>query len=286
MSGDGPIDVRVDGGGDQQEPGGGADNAAVPESTRRAYSQLLAAHRENQKGAVLSRLSQTNAEIAREEGTIKQAWDSGEFDLGAKLGTSQRRLAELTVQKRDLERHAAQIDAAPPIERDPVQDFLTTRTPEAQAWLRSHPAEARALALQAAGLAGAEESRRAAKLEAAHMSAIGDGLAVDSPEYFSAVSKFIGTGNSNRGTAAEGRNVHYVESRSTDPHSHLTDNGRAIYLTAGEAARARDGSIVWNEADYRAGRIKDRSKIGEPIGAYEFGRRKAEMLRQGFYDRT
>lgn len=70
-----------------------------------------------------------------------------------------------------------------------------------------------------------------------------------------------------------------------DARTHVSSDGKTVVLTPGERQRANDGSIVWNEADYRAGRIKDRNMISKPIGTEEFSRRKVLMFREGYYDR-
>jgi hypothetical protein len=59
--------------------------------------------------------------------------------------------------------------------------------------------------------------------------------------------------------------------------------GPEVRLSKNEVNAANDGTHVWAENDLRAGRIKDKSKIGEPIGTQEFARRKYQMMKDGAY---
>jgi hypothetical protein len=58
-----------------------------------------------------------------------------------------------------------------------------------------------------------------------------------------------------------------------------------VKLTKREAEHADDGTHTWGRHDLAAGRIKDASLIGKPIGSQEFARRKLVMQRDGHYRR-
>ena len=84
---------------------------------------------------------------------------------------------------------------------DPVEAFLECCTAPTAKWLRAHPDEAKALALN--------DVRRGAKLNAAHSDALAEGLSADTPEYFGHVEKFLGM------TKPNGKgNGHDVQRRS------------------------------------------------------------------------
>ena len=50
-----------------------------------------------------------------------------------------------------------------------------------------------------------------------------------------------------------------------------------VRLTKGQAESAEDGTHVWLKSDLAAGRIKDASMVGKPIGVREMARRVYEM---------
>lgn len=245
----------------------GSTGAHVDDGARRAYNGLVGQRRQAEGARILTQLSQVRAEMDRAQREIEWAQDQGDPKASS---TAARELSRLASYEVGLEGRKAALDSPVP-DRDPVQDYIAGRTPETQAWLRRHPAEARALALQDVGIAGADDARRAAKLQAAHQDAIAEGHQLDSPSYFSHVERHIGAPSSARGSTRG----------STGSAS--SGSGTRVTLTPGEVKAAND--LVWTESDYRAGRIKDRSKIGESIGTSEYARRKIAMQKDGYYDR-
>lgn len=62
--------------------------------------------------------------------------------------------------------------------------------------------------------------------------------------------------------------------------------GTEVTLTRGEAMAATDGTHRWGQHDLAAGRIKDKSLIGQPIGHGEMARRKLWGQKNGLYDKN
>jgi hypothetical protein len=158
-----------------------------------------------------------------------------------------------------------QARAAQPV-GDPIESFIASRTAPTAQWLRSHRE-------------WLSDKAKNEQLTQAHYHALGEGVRVDTPEYFAHVERQIGLAGS-KNSSSQRTNLRVNPS---DTSSHIS--GNRVALTRGESERATDGSIVWNENDLRSGRIRDRALIGRPIGHGEFARRKVAMHRQGFYDR-
>ncbi len=95
------------------------------------------------------------------------------------------------------------------------------------------------------------------KVQRAHFHALGEGHTPDTSSYFEHVEKRIGL-------------------RKEQP---------VVTLTKREAELAEDGTHTWGKHDLAAGRIKDASLIGKPIGTQEMGRRKVLLTREGRYNK-
>jgi hypothetical protein len=103
----------------------------------------------------------------------------------------------------------------------------------------------------------------------AHHLAVSAGLKPDSPGYFEHVEKTLGLrGGGNGNGRSSGRSVG-AESNS-------------VHLNAHQRQLATDGTMTWGRHDLAAGRIKDASKIGSPIGVHEYARRLLAMERDGY----
>lgn len=235
--------------------------------------------------------AQTSSDAAKSE--YKAAMEAGDW---AKAAEAQERLADaratlgrLTEAKADLEVQKTQPQRrqqteAPQQPADPVEAFIASRDTGTQAWLRDHPDDARILATNS-------DPRRAAKLNAADADAFAEGFTRGSKDYFAHVEKFLGITKPN-GKAATNGGAQTQRRAASAPVAPVaasaggTSGGVEVRLTKGEADRATDGTIVWHESDLKAGRIKDKSLIGQPIGHGEFARRKSIMQQQGLYDKS
>jgi hypothetical protein len=234
----------------------------------------------------------TEADAAQSEYTA--AMEAGDWK---KAGEAQRKIsraeatkvrleeakADLEVQKTQPQRQQQRIEA-PQTQADPVEAFIASRDAGTQAWLRDHPDDARVLATNS-------DPRRAAKLNAADADAFAEGFTRGSKEYFQHVEKFLGITKTNgktptNGTAQTQRRAASAPVAPVAASAGGTSGGVEVRLTKGEADRATDGTIVWHESDFKAGRIKDKGLIGQPIGHGEYARRKNIMQQQGLYDKT
>ena len=183
---------------------------------------------------------------AREYGDV-----DGEVAAQERLNAAQINLNNLRQQQEAWQR-------APISSGDAFEDHLSNFTSRTADWMRAHKDLV-------------TDPRSNSKLVGCHHLALGEGLVPDSDEYFSFVENKMGLKNG-------GGN-----GRSGNVQRGSSDGGNAVRLSKGEVERANDGSIQWGRHDLAAGRIKDASMIGKPIGNVEYARRRIEMQKQGYY---
>jgi hypothetical protein len=181
----------------------------------------------------------------------------------------------------------AKVQPEPPRQQqavaDPVDNYINqvaAQTPNSANWLRNHRD-------------WITDPKKNAKLTSAHWSAVGDGLQVDTPEYFAHVERVIGltkeeapkSNGADKSVAVSAhRRAAPAPVASVTPSPGGTSGGGAeVRLTKNEAASATDGTLVWNYDD-PSGQKKFRK--GDPIGIQEMARRKKIMQEQGLYDRN
>ena len=233
--------------------------------------------------------AQTSSEAAKAE--IATAQEAGDWkrvaDAHEKLADARADLKMLAQGKSDLEAGKAeprqeQRRQAP---ADPLEAFLQGRTAPTANWLRSHPDELRALATNS-------DSRRVAKISAAHNDALAEGYGLDSSEYFAHVERFLGMTKEEKKEEAKpaGNGVAKAARRSGPTVAPVqasgggvSGDGVEVRLSKGEAAAATDGTLVWNYNDPSG---KGLFKKGDPIGTTEMARRKKAMSDQGLYDKS
>ena len=147
--------------------------------------------------------------------------------------------------------------------------------PRAQAWLNEHPEYVN------------KQSGRL-KAAAAHQSAIENGLEVESDGYFDHVERELGLRSDDAPIEADTPKPK-PRTRSMPAAPVSRDGGGSssgqisstqVVLTKGEQEAATDGTVVWNYSDPKVGAVK-----GQPVGLKEYAKRKAEMTKQGLYDR-
>ena len=263
-----------------------AQGRVAAEQERDAARQDVA---DTRLGAIDQGLASAQAASDAGEAEYAAAYEAGDGKRMAKaqvaIADARHDLKRFTEAKADIEvqraapqRTEARREAAP---ADPVEAFLAQRSPAAQSWLRAHPDEARALAYN--------DPRRSAKINAAHSDALAEGAALDSPEYFAHVEKFIGMSKPNG--AAKPTNGSQPARRPTSAPvapvqasaGGTNGGGREVRLTQGEAKAATDGTLIWNYDDPSP---QKKFKKGDPIGIQEMARRKETMEKQGVYDKT
>jgi hypothetical protein len=268
---DDDIQVRLEG----EDAGQAAQESPKPDAS--AQSAAAEAERARQEAAYWravrdsERLQNAELTVASAAKSIKadlrQAVESGDVDG---LDEALDRKMQVALSRQLLEAQKQQLHQPPPPPADPVERYVQGRPAQTQQWLREHREYV-------------TDPAKNAELTRAHYSALGAGHNPDTPGYFAAVEKKIGL----RQERESGGGVSYQRNipgfNPSDPSTHI--QGNRVVLTKGEAERATNGDIVWNEADYRAGRIKDRSMIGRPIQIQEYARRKKIMLADGMYNR-
>jgi len=223
---------------------------------------------------VTAAIQNANAEVAAAKRDIKLAGEAGDYEA---LAEAQERLSGAKTlalrydeAKSDLEERVK----APPrkeVTDDPVEAYVQGRTAPTAAWLRAHADYI-------------TDSRKNAKLTAAHWNAVGDGLSPDTSEYFEHVEKFIGIGKMEEPAKAPARRASPAAAPVDNSAGGGTNgSGNEVRLSQREAAAAVDGTHVHNYDDPSG---KKRFKKGDPIGVQEVARRKWEMTKQGVCDRS
>jgi hypothetical protein len=227
--------------------------------------------------------AKTEADAA--EAAYTAAQEAGDWKRAAqeqrKLARAEARSAQLEVAKADLEIAKTQA----PIRRqqeqqrtaaDPVEAFIGGRDTGTQAWLRSHPDEARILATD-------PTSRRGMKINAADADAVAEGLTRGTTDYFQHVEKFLGMTKEQPRQQQQRRSSTAPVAPVQNGGGGMNGGGRVVNLTAAEARSATDGTLIFNYNDPTG---KNRFKKGDPIGIEEMARRKAALQDGGQYDKT
>ena len=244
---------------------------------------------ETEAESIDSKLAAAEAAAKAAKQAYAAAMEAGNF---ADAAEAQDRIAEaasdrtaLRYRKADLELRKTQFqtpqhgDQRQP-NADPVEEFIAQRTEPTQRWLRQHKD-------------WITDPKKNARLTSAHYSAVAEGLAADTDEYFEHVETQIGLRQPRNadGTFAPTNGAAKTTTRkSAPPAAPVVQSGggtsggsNEVRLTKTEAQAAQDGTLVWNYDDPSG---QKRFKKGDPIGIQEFARRKREMQRQGLYDRS
>jgi hypothetical protein len=286
--------------------------AAAAQDAARARQEATVAKTEiaeSQYDTIVSGISEAQTAATEAEARYKTAYEAGDINALTKaqrdMARAEVRLLRLDESKADLEARRVQRTEAPQREQrtetvqrqiaDPLEDLIANSSAQTGAWFRAHPEEGRAFALSCRNQGSQADNRRRAKLDAAHMDAISEGISPDTPEYFTHVESFLGIGKQQqiRQTNGDARQTTTTtRRRASVPVAPVhqsaggtTGGGPEVRLSPVEAKAAQDGTHVWASHDLAAGRIKDKSQIGQPIGIQEFARRKHYMTKEGHYNR-
>jgi hypothetical protein len=189
-----------------------ADEAASVARARQAFTDRNNAYNELRDARVdhaAARLQNVTAQVDAAQAALARSLERGDWDEHAQ---QQRRLSELAVARADAERAKQYFESQPVYPRDPVEALLEAKSaePGTVAWLRRHPHDALVLAT-----GGAVDSRRAAKIQAAHNDALAEGHATGSTQYFEHVDRYLGSGGGN--DRQPGKRVVHVSSAVRPP---------------------------------------------------------------------
>lgn len=225
---------------------------------------------------------------AETEGSAAEAEFQAAFDAGdsKRMAEAQRRMSRAEARKLrfdeakyDLESRQAEPEqprqTAQPA--DQFETYLGQFTPKTAGWLRDHSE-------------WVKDGKKNARLQAAHYDAVANDIAPDSDEYFTHVEQMIGLQEAPKTNGTKPA----PQARRGPPAAPPVSGGSGgagggdeVRLSKVEVTAATDGiTHVWGAHDLKAGRIKDKALIGQPIGTQEFARRKLAMTKQGLYDRS
>ena len=129
-----------------------------------------------------SRMQTIDTLSSAEAEAAKRALEMGDFDDDT---ARMAKIAELKVQRGQVEAERRYYEAQPRLPDDPVEAFIASRDPASRAWLRAHMDDALALATNS-------DPRRVAKINAADNDAVAEGYERGSKNYFKHVEKFLG----------------------------------------------------------------------------------------------
>lgn len=230
--------------------------------------------------------SKTAADAAQAE--YERAFEAGDVKG---MSAAQRKMARAEADIARLEEAKSTIEVRKPdtsktlkeqAADDPTEAWIASKAPEAQRWLRSHREYV-------------TDTKKNAKLNAAHYDAVADGIEINSSEYFERIEKFLGLKKEATTKDNTGRehkpNGQFAPKRNTPPSAPVNgastaggaESGNTVRLTRSEALAATDGTHTWSYDDPSG---QKRFKKGDPIGIQEFAKRKLTMTKQGLYDKS
>lgn len=233
-------------------------------------------------------IEKQQSDMDRAEAAYTAAFESGDGKAMAKaqrdMSTAAARMTQLeTAKANSLE---ARTTTTTPVSQqrtpartdDPVEQLAASLSPASAAWVRSHPDVV-------------TDPRKNAKMLAGHNDAVGEGIALDSPEYFKHIEGFVkgkpvdsAKDDSDTTEAKPQRRMSAPAAPVVNSSGGTSGNGAVtVSLNQKEKASATDGTLVWNVDDPTG---KNKYKKGDPIGIQEFARRKHIMMKDGLYDKT
>jgi len=232
---------------------------------------------ESTKSTIETGISAAKAESQAAQDALTVAFEAGDAKAVAlanrRLSRAESELALLENAKVDLPSvEARRPQQQPPVQQgDPTEAFINSRTPPTANWLRAHRDFL------------TDDTKRT-KMDRAHYAAMGEGIALDTPEYFDFVERKLGLKETPKPDAG---GQQQSQRRPTAPVAPVTPSGGGmnggateVRLSASEARAAQDGTHQWNYDDPTG---KGRFKKGDPIGVQEMARRKMIMTKEGRY---
>lgn len=184
-------------------------------------------------------IASTQAQAEQAERMYADAMAAGDYETAAR---AQRAIAQAETHLLQLENGKVRLEEvlsettegrvmspqvpsfAPRVPRDPVDVYAERLTPKSAAWLRDHP----------------EVVDRIPRLTRAHEDALEDGLAPESPEYFSYIEKRLGVGRQRSDSGRETRKnvVSAPVSSSGSVSSRSSNSSNSMILSSDEVEMA------------------------------------------------
>ena len=244
---------------------------------------------------VTTGLSAAKADADAAEAEYTRAYEAGDASAMAKaqrkMAAAEARALRFDEAKSDLEirrtrtaddtQRRTEAPRQQPRAPDPVEDLISRCSPKTGDWFRNHKEWAHD---------AATNGPRARKLDAAHATALADGIQPDTDAYFDHVETYLGLREQQHAANGAARQAAPANKprRQSVPVAPVNGGGGSagaitVSLSKTEAASATDGTLVWNFDDPSG---QKKFKKGEPIGIQEFARRKREMKAQGLYDKS
>jgi hypothetical protein len=270
-----------------------AEANRAADAARREAAVARTEASDHQFDTVTTGLQAAESEASSGEAEYAAAMEKGDF-IGAakaqrKIAASEAKILRFNEAKADLEarKTAPRTEAERPrddagrfvSQSDPVESYLRDRTEPTQRWLRAHTD----------WIVNPEKNRQ---LTRAHHAAVGAGHDPDTDGYFEHVETTIGLREKPAAATSattQRRGAPPVAPVNGGGGGHSSGNGssaKEVTLRAFEAKAANDGTHVWGQHDLKAGRIKDATLVGKPIGNQEFARRKLWAQQNNLYDKS
>jgi hypothetical protein len=262
--------------------------ALVGQATQRArqleqeVTEARTQAHESTKNTIESSIAAAKSESQAAQDALTSAFEAGDAKA---VAAANRRIARAEADLAMLEQAKVELPAQPQVRKveqqptnqnDPVEAFINSRTAPTANWLRAHRDFL------------TDDTKRT-KMDRAHYAAMGEGITLDSPEYFDFVERKLGLKEDTQKPSGvqQQQSTQQTQRRPTAPVAPVTPSGGGmnggateVRLTAAEAKSATDGTLVWNYDDPTG---KGRFKKGDSIGIQEMARRKAALTKEGRY---
>jgi hypothetical protein len=264
---------------------------ASADVARQEAANARAAVIDNEFVAIDASITAAKAEADAATRDYSAAAEAGDWakqaDAQRRIARAEARLVQMETTKSEVElRKGAPSESrsvSQPVHSDPFESHLTKFTPPTADWMRKHRD-------------WVVDPKKNAALVGAHSIAVNNGHVPDTDDYFAAVEKTLGIGEDKtpvrtQPTRRSAPMVAPVNGGAGANSSGSGDNrtNNSVSLSRGEKDRATDGSVVWNRGntDAKGEILKDGDpRIGKPIGIQEYARRKSQLERGGYYDKS
>ena len=278
----------------QREADARREAEAARAEAQTARSQVA----ESEIETVTTGLSAAKADADAAEAEYTRAYEAGDGPAMAKaqrkMAAAEARALRFDEAKSDLEirrtrtaddtQRRTETPRQQPRAPDPVDDLISRCSPKTGDWFRNHKDWAHD---------AATNGPRARKLDAAHATALADGIQPDTDAYFDHVETYLGLREQQHAANGAARQAAPANKprRQSVPVAPVgggnsvggANGAQTVSLSKAEALAATDGTHVHNYDDPSG---QKKFKKGDPIGIQEFSRRKLALQKQGAYDRS